>query len=470
MPDDFNPAEFGAAWHKFIEYINSKVPPPEPPPPSILDRITEFLNIDPAQMVIVKESFADRDLPNLQIAFDRFLTGPDRAAETIGYLTDHDYPGFSLSTLLTRRHQWNVIAEGPVQYRSVELANGERLQCVERGLYFVRDHDVKLVAYVRGGEHHFGGSGLTLELLCPLSERAEAVLSELRRLMHEHNIYRGHVLTLGAQGPESVSFHTLPEIEREAIILPPQLLDNIERNTLAFVAHSARLRAAGRHIKRGLLFHGPPGAGKTLTIMYLLAQMKGRTAILLTGRVMGLVTQACRFARALAPAVVVLEDVDLIAEERDREHSAGPLLFELLNEMDGLAEDTDVLFILSTNRPDLLEPALTARPGRIDQAIEFPLPDADCRRRLLELYGKGLELRVNDLDDMVRRTAGVSSAFIRELLRKATLIAADETRGSTAAPVVNDAHLRDALHAIIAEGGELTQKLLGVAPGALNTA
>jgi len=325
------------------------------------------------------------------------------------------------------------------------------------------------VAYVRGGEHHFGGSGLTLELLCPLSERAEAVLSELRRLMHEHNIYRGHVLTLGAQGPESVSFHTLPEIEREAIILPPQLLDNIERNTLAFVAHSARLRAAGRHIKRGLLFHGPPGAGKTLTIMYLLAQMKGRTAILLTGRVMGLVTQACRFARALAPAVVVLEDVDLIAEERDREHSAGPLLFELLNEMDGLAEDTDVLFILSTNRPDLLEPALTARPGRIDQAIEFPLPDADCRRRLLELYGKGLELRVNDLDDMVRRTAGVSSAFIRELLRKATLIAADETRGSTAAPVVNDAHLRDALHAIIAEGGELTQKLLGVAPGALNS-
>ena len=57
--------------------------------------------------------------------------------------------------------------------------------------------------------------------------------------------------------------------------------------------------------------------------------------------------------------------------------------------MDGLADDADLLFVLTTNRPDILEPALAARPGRIDQAIEVPPPDADCRRRLLELYGKG---------------------------------------------------------------------------------
>ena len=53
-----------------------------------------------------------------------------------------------------------------------------------------------------------------------------------------------------------------------------------------------------------------------------------------------------------------------------------PLLFELLNEMDGLSEDADVIFTLTTNRPDLLEPALAARPGRVDQATEITLPDA----------------------------------------------------------------------------------------------
>ncbi len=466
MTQDFSPAEFGAAWHKFIEFVNSQIPPPEPPPPLLADRITSFLGVDPTQLVVVKESFLDRDLPNLQIAFDFYLTGPERSAEQVGYLTDQDYPGFSLSTILTRR-QYQFVAEGPVQYRSVELADGERLQCLERGLYLIRDHDVRLAVFVRGGENFFGAQGIALEILCPLSERAEAMLSEIRKLVHERNVYRGQVLSLGARGPDSISFHTLPQIEREAIILPPALLQNIERNTLSFVELSSRLRAAGRHVKRGLLFHGPPGAGKTLTIMYLVSQMKGRTVILLTGRVMGLITQACQLARLLAPSVVVLEDVDLIAQERENESATGPLLFELLNEMDGLSEDTEVLFLLSSNRPDLLEPALTARPGRIDQAIEFPLPDADCRRRLLALYGKGLDLRVNDIEDMVRRTEGVSSAFIRELLRKAALIAADQSRGSAEPPIVTDAHLRGALQAILVEGGQLTQKLLGVAPGAL---
>ena len=63
-----------------------------------------------------------------------------------------------------------------------------------------------------------------------------------------------------------------------------------------------------------------------------------------------------------------------------------PLLFQLLNEMDGLAEDADVVFVLTTNRADLLEPALAARPGRVDQAVELGLPDATARRALLELY------------------------------------------------------------------------------------
>jgi ATP-dependent 26S proteasome regulatory subunit len=106
----------------------------------------------------------------------------------------------------------------------------------------------------------------------------------------------------------------------------------------------------------------------------------------------------------------------------------------------------------------LLEPALAARPGRIDQAIEFPLLDADRRRRLFELYSKGLTLEVNDLEDMVKRTDGVSSAFIRELLRKAALIAADQTPGSTATPVVADSHLKEALTAIVLEGGQLPKR------------
>jgi ATP-dependent 26S proteasome regulatory subunit len=212
-----------------------------------------------------------------------------------------------------------------------------------------------------------------------------------------------------------------------------------------------------RHLKRGLLLHGPPGTGKTLTAMYLAGQMPDRTVILLTGRGLGLVEQSCSLARLLEPATVIMEDVDLIAEERTRQGGCNALLFELLNQMDGLSDDADVLFLLTTNRPDLLEPALAARPGRIDQALEVPLPDEGCRSRLLALYARGLELRLAHRDALVARTKGVSGAFLRELLRKAALLAADEGTGR----VVEDRHVEAALKELVVEGGSLTQHLLG---------
>ncbi|MGZ6693677.1 MAG: AAA family ATPase, partial [Solirubrobacteraceae bacterium] len=60
--------------------------------------------------------------------------------------------------------------------------------------------------------------------------------------------------------------------------------------------------------------------------------------------------------------------------------------------MDGLNEDTDIVFVLTTNRPEAIEPALASRPGRIDLAVRMPLPDATGRNQLLELYAEGLEL------------------------------------------------------------------------------
>ncbi len=84
-----------------------------------------------------------------------------------------------------------------------------------------------------------------------------------------------------------------------------------------------------------------------------------------------------------------------------------------------LKQDADILFVLTTNRPEQLESALAGRPGRIDQAIEIPLPDADGREKLLRLYGRGMTLGDGALHAAVRRTEGVSAAFIKELCRRA---------------------------------------------------
>jgi ATP-dependent 26S proteasome regulatory subunit len=127
--------------------------------------------------------------------------------------------------------------------------------------------------------------------------------------------------------------------------------------------------------------------------------------VLLTGRGLGLIEQAVHIARELAPATVVFEDVDLVAGERTMDYGGGGgVLFELLNQMEGLEEDADLLFVLTTNRPDLIEPALAARPGRVDLALEVPLPDETARRRLIRLYAGDVTLDAAAENDLVART------------------------------------------------------------------
>src|SRR6202044_3815994 len=120
---------------------------------------------------------------------------------------------------------------------------------------------------------------------------------------------------------------------------------------------------------------------------------------------LALIGQACGVARLLQPSLVILEDVDLIAADRSfGVMGTNPLLFEVLNQIDGLGDDVDVTFILTTNRVDILERALSERPGRVDAAVEIAPPDMEGRARLFRLYGAGLglsELDDHDLEDAI---------------------------------------------------------------------
>jgi len=129
--------------------------------------------------------------------------------------------------------------------------------------------------------------------------------------------------------------------------------------------------------------------------------------------------------------------------------------------MDGLGEDVDVAFILTTNRVDLLEPALAARPGRVDQAVEIPLPDADARRALIELYRGNLRLEIEDYSPILHRTEGVTASFLRELLRRAAMAAAEGGGLSKGAIAVSAPQLEAALEELLDGTNQLTRSLLG---------
>jgi ATP-dependent 26S proteasome regulatory subunit len=163
-------------------------------------------------------------------------------------------------------------------------------------------------------------------------------------------------------------------------------------------------------------------------------------------------------ARLLQPTLVVIEDVDLIARDRGQIGACEePLLNQLLNEMDGLKQDAEILFVLTSNRPEQLEAALAGRPGRVDQAIEVPVPNDLGRQKLIKLYGKGLPLEEAIVTEAAERTRGVSAAFIKELMRRIAQAAIARDGAATVA----SADISEALDDMLFTGGRLNVKLLG---------
>ena len=456
-------SRFATTFSRFLSSMSQAVERTMESP--VRDLLDGHLGADASVLPVVSQGYPSYDHPNLQVALDAYLEGQGRTSELVG-LSGQQRRWMSLSDLVATAHHAGV-GIGSVDLVNLPIGPDVTLACVAFGLYLIEDQGTRVAALVRAADEQSGHSDVTLEIVCADREHARAMLGELRRLMVELNVFRGQMISfgethMGHMGVGPIVFHARPNVGRDAIVMPDGLLDRVERQVFGIAEQRDRLRAGGQHVKRGLLLHGPPGTGKTLTVRYVAGRSADHTVVVLTGGGLGMIRSACALARMLQPSIVVLEDVDLIAQHRGYVDT-NPLLFDVLNQMDGIDEDADVAFLLTTNRADLLEPALAARPGRVDLALEIPLPDDDGRRRLLELYGRDLELRISDPDAIVRRTTGVTASFVKELVRKASLLSALEG-GGDGAPVVADRHLTLALDELLAEESEMTRALLGGAP------
>jgi hypothetical protein len=445
---------------------------------TLIATLTEFFGQAPDEFSIVSRKFAMVDLPNLQRAIDRVAARQGSHATVIGYSTEFGGSEANLRAMIAKSGLMGRVMTSvnlaPVVQRDVDIGVDERLLCVENGIHLLVSPQGKAAIHVCRSRYAID---LEIEVLAATSETGARLIEEIRSEIAAANVYRHKILSLecdpehwGGSGHANVRFHRFPIVRREDIILPEATLQLLERNTTRFFQYADEIKRSGRSVKRGLLLHGRPGTGKTFTAKWLASSLEQVTVILLSGEQLWLIKQCCQMARMLAPAMVIMEDVDLVATARDAQQNSTRhvTLHQLLNEMDGLASDAEVLFLLTTNRPAALEAALAARPGRIDQAIEYPLPDAECRRRLLELYGRGLILRLDDLESLIARTEGASPAFLQELLRKAALVAAEDRSTLDGQLVVCDHHADTALKEILLGGGAVTQKSFGI--GRENTA
>ncbi len=225
-----------------------------------------------------------------------------------------------------------------------------------------------------------------------------------------------------------------------------------------FLTDATRFQAVGARIPRGVLLYGPPGTGKTLLARAVAGEanvpfyaISGSDFVeMFVGVGASRVRDLFKEAKANAPAIIFVDEIDAVGQRRGQGMGGGhdereQTLNQLLVEMDGFDERTNVIMIAATNRPDMLDPALL-RPGRFDRQIGVDAPDMKGRRAILDVHAKGKPLSKNvDLDVVARKTPGFSGADLANVLNEAALLTARSN-----AQLIDNRALDEAIDRLIA--------------------
>lgn len=449
-------AAFVDTFRRLVQRVNEMADDRVPELTPLGLRVKEHLGVDPTALPLVSEHLPAHRLVDADLALESLAADDPRSAILgIGGGAERQHEEFP--SLLQHRYT-TFTADGPVEYGSAATGPRSTRQVVSLGLRLLHHEGEPVAVLQRDANPAYGREQALLEILTADAAISASFVDALRRRMNELSVVRGNVVTFGVseygQGMGRMTFLERPSVGSDEVVLPEGVLQRIRDHVVGIAEHADALRALGQHLKRGVLLYGPPGTGKTLTVRHLLHETPETTAVLLQGGALTLVGEAARLARAMAPAIVVLEDVDLVAAERGH-FGVDSLLFGVLDALDGLDGDADVAFVLTTNRADILEPALAARPGRVDLAVEIPLPDAAARRALFHRYAGRLPLSASSLDAAAERAEGVTASFAKELIRRAVL------RATLDGHDVTDADLDDALTEMLDAAQSISRVLFG---------
>ncbi len=386
-----------------------------------------------------RRQFGAHLLPDIQISATAQIA-PYRPV-LLGVHQFYDHLALTVSGLLVRSGD-SKIAVTPLQYQDLDVGEPEPFAALNNGLWLFHVEGRPLAVLLSQYFEHVTRSRFAQIEIASLpdpasSSFARTFLSSIQAAGAHSTLYRGKVLSFEGGSDFSgmrstMHVHKLPRVPREAVILEDATMAQLDRHVFVFDRHRVALKRLGQSTRKGLLLYGPPGTGKTHVIRYIASNLPERTTVLVTAEQVKMLDRYMLLARTLQPSIVILEDVDLVGRSREGMNSPNTevLLNRLLNEMDGLREDADVLFILTTNRPEEIEDALASRPGRVDEAIEIANPNAACRDRLVVLYGHALSFEEGAIAEIVARSEGASAAFIKEMVRRLAQGALSAGKGS----------------------------------------
>lgn len=217
------------------------------------------------------------------------------------------------------------------------------------------------------------------------------------------------------------------EMTWDDVILPDKIKKTIRNSIEGLYKIREVLKANNINMKHGIILSGAPGVGKTCVCKVLAKEVNMSVIYILPDHINSVhdITRICDMARDLSPTLLIFEDIDYIAQDRDDDAGTEPLVVNLMNQLDGLEEISDIITIATTNKLEKVEVAIKNRPGRFDKVIKIDKPDADCREKMLRLFTSKLRLDSDvNFQEMVQKTKDMTGAHLNYLVISAAVEAA----------------------------------------------
>jgi hypothetical protein len=279
------------------------------------------------------------------------------------------------------------------------------------GIYFVypeTDQEIIYYFYVEFGEEHRDAPHY---ILC---YRKEDVFKNLIARYHEFcAAMKKEENVVVVYGGRDIP---RPHISWDELILPHPLKEDIRLNIENFMLGELTYRKFGIPYKRGLLFTGPPGNGKTMLLKVIASSYPSWQMVIFRCRINsdnGDLDNVFEDAKNLSPAILCFEDVDSLFRSQIS-------LSHFLNKLDGFENWDKILILATTNHPENIDPALTSRPSRFDRIWIINNPDHVCRRFYIRKHFHG-HCSDGFMDNLAKETEGFSMAYLKELYVSASL-------------------------------------------------
>ena len=288
-------------------------------------------------------------------------------------------------------------------------------------------------------DQHRGG----VSLMIFFNDIAKNFWSEWQEYGKKKNFYKGKKINAMCDFLELNK-----EITWEDVIVQDKIRNKIKQNVENLFTYIDILQKNKVTVKRGVILAGPPGVGKTLICKVLIQAIKDITVLyVLPSHLKSAmdVSMVCEMARDLSPTLMVIEDIDFLAESRNT-NPFGGLTVELMNQMDGVESFDGVVTLATTNMPEKIEEAIKNRPGRFDRVIQVDLPDSKDRLKMLKKFTQRFILKDVDLESIAEECNDMSGAYIYNLCETAAICAVDENSiDKDEKIIINSKHLKEAI-------------------------